>query len=154
MAIEHNAIPDNERHEPKGISTATANQVYFADGSGSGEWSHQKIVLNVHHDDLSSTTSHYVASPVAGNITRVDVVIDQSFTGSDTVVQVEIGGVAVTDGSVTFVQAGSAAGDVQTATPTSNNTLTAGSVISVVSDGGMTTSSCHAEISILVEVTS
>lgn len=154
MAIEHNAIPDNERHEPKGISTATANQVYFADGSGSGSWSYQKVVLNVHHDDLSSATTHYVVSPVAGNITRVDAVIDQLFTGSDTVVHLEIDGVAVTDGSVTFVQAGSAAGDVQSATPTSNNTLAAGSVISVVSDGGMTTSSCHAEISILVEVTS
>jgi len=39
VAIEHNAIADGERHEPKGIASATANQVYIADGAGSGSWS-------------------------------------------------------------------------------------------------------------------
>lgn len=38
MAIEHNAIADGERHEPKGIASATANQVYVADGAASGAW--------------------------------------------------------------------------------------------------------------------
>ncbi len=38
MAIEHNAIADGERHEPKGIASATANQVYVANGAGSGVW--------------------------------------------------------------------------------------------------------------------
>ena len=36
--INHSAIPDGQRHEPKGISTATAGQVYVATGSGSGTW--------------------------------------------------------------------------------------------------------------------
>jgi hypothetical protein len=36
--IQHSAIPDGQRHEPKGISTATANQVYVANGSASGSW--------------------------------------------------------------------------------------------------------------------
>lgn len=39
MAIEHDSIADGERHEPKGISGATAGQVYTADGAGSGSWS-------------------------------------------------------------------------------------------------------------------
>jgi hypothetical protein len=38
MTIQHSAIPDGQRHEPKGISTATAKQVYLADGSASGSW--------------------------------------------------------------------------------------------------------------------
>jgi len=36
MTIEHKNIPDAERHEPKGISTAAANTMYIANGLGSG----------------------------------------------------------------------------------------------------------------------
>ena len=38
MAIEHNVIPDAERHEPKGLSTALNGQMYMARGSDTGEW--------------------------------------------------------------------------------------------------------------------
>ena len=38
MAIEHNVIPDGERHEPKGLLTAQNGQVYIARGADSGEW--------------------------------------------------------------------------------------------------------------------
>jgi hypothetical protein len=38
MAIEHSSIVDGERHEPKGVESATAGQVYIADGAGSGVW--------------------------------------------------------------------------------------------------------------------
>lgn len=37
--IQHSSIPDGQRHEPKGISSATNKQVYVADGSASGAWS-------------------------------------------------------------------------------------------------------------------
>lgn len=37
--IQHASIPDGQRHEPKGISSATSKQVYVADGSASGAWS-------------------------------------------------------------------------------------------------------------------
>lgn len=38
MAIEHDAIPDGERHEPKGITTAAVDEAYIADGVTSGAW--------------------------------------------------------------------------------------------------------------------
>jgi len=38
MAIQHVNIADGNRHEPKGISTATASQVYLANGAQSGAW--------------------------------------------------------------------------------------------------------------------
>lgn len=38
MTIQHKDVPDAQRHEPKGISTATVDQVYVANGSGSGTW--------------------------------------------------------------------------------------------------------------------
>ena len=38
MAIEHVDISDPEIHEPKGISAASLNTAYIANGSGSGTW--------------------------------------------------------------------------------------------------------------------
>jgi hypothetical protein len=38
MTIEHKDIPDGNRHEPKGASTAPLNAVYVSDGAGSGSW--------------------------------------------------------------------------------------------------------------------
>lgn len=49
MAIEHDAIADGERHEPKGIASATSNQSYLADGAGSGAWSAN---LHTTHGDM------------------------------------------------------------------------------------------------------
>ncbi len=39
MTIEHKDLTDPQLHEPKGIATAQANQVYVANGVGSGSWS-------------------------------------------------------------------------------------------------------------------
>lgn len=36
--MEHRDIPDTERHEPKGASTAQVGTVYIADGNSSGDW--------------------------------------------------------------------------------------------------------------------
>lgn len=38
MSIQHSAIPDANLHEPKGVVSALAGQVYSANGSGSGTW--------------------------------------------------------------------------------------------------------------------
>lgn len=38
MTIEHKNIQEGGLHEPKGVSLATAGQVYEADGLGSGTW--------------------------------------------------------------------------------------------------------------------
>lgn len=38
MAVQHNAITDPDIHEPKGASTASADQIYVSDGTGSGDW--------------------------------------------------------------------------------------------------------------------
>lgn len=44
MAVEHVDITDPELHESKGVSTATVNQVYSANGTGSGTWQKVKNV--------------------------------------------------------------------------------------------------------------
>jgi hypothetical protein len=37
--VLHSALTTTDLHEPKGVSTATSNQTYVANGSGSGAWS-------------------------------------------------------------------------------------------------------------------
>lgn len=57
MTIQHSAIVDPDIHEPKGVATAEAAQVYVADGSGSGVWQStgniQQGVWDVHNGDLT-----------------------------------------------------------------------------------------------------
>ena len=38
MSVQHRLIPDVERHEPKGISSATSGQVYVSTTPGTGSW--------------------------------------------------------------------------------------------------------------------
>ena len=38
MTIQHKDVPDAQRHEPKGASTAVTRTVYHSDGAGSGSW--------------------------------------------------------------------------------------------------------------------
>lgn len=38
MTIQHKDLPEAQLHEPKGASTALADQVYTSDGAGSGSW--------------------------------------------------------------------------------------------------------------------
>ena len=163
--VQHNTMTGADLHEPKGVGSASANTVYVTDGAGSG--THQKIstaqidstfknlnlvTLNIHHDDLSTATSHFIVSPIAGTITKIYSVIDRSLAGSDTVLSFEIGGVAVTGGDITITQSGSAAGDVDSSTPSAANVVAAGQAIEVISDGGTSTGTAHAEITILMDV--
>src|SRR6056297_238378 len=36
--VEHSTLTTSDLHEPKGIDSANADEVYIADGSGSGDW--------------------------------------------------------------------------------------------------------------------
>lgn len=43
--IQHRDIPDAQRHEPKGASTAAAGTVYVSNGAGSGSWTNIESIL-------------------------------------------------------------------------------------------------------------
>lgn len=55
MTIEHNAIGAGEIHEPKGITAATVNEVYVADGASSGAW--KNIYLQGWEDQQDTATT-------------------------------------------------------------------------------------------------
>ncbi len=56
--IQHSTLAGSEVHEPKGVSTASANQVYVADGAGSGAWktAWNSWWWNYDHSASSATT--------------------------------------------------------------------------------------------------
>lgn len=72
---------------------------------------------------------------VKGRITRLRSVTDGALTTGDATITCAINGVAVTTGVITVTQAGSAAGDVDTAVPTALNEVNPGDVISFTVGG-------------------
>lgn len=160
MSIQHKDIPDGKRHEPKGASTAAANTVYVANGSGSGNWINQNalikngnfVTLNVTIPDVSTAGSYFIANPILGKISKIYVVLDNAISAANATVTAEINGVAVTGSSVTVAYSGSAAGSVFSSTPSGANTVNTGGAIEIITDGGSTTT-CVANVTILMDVT-
>jgi hypothetical protein len=81
----------------------------------------------------------WVVSPIAGVITSIRSVLYGAIGTADSVVTGSIGGVAITNGVLTVATAASAAGDVDTVSPTAARTVTAGQAIKFTSDGASST---------------
>ncbi len=137
MAL-HSALTDPELHEPKGASTAQAGEVYLADGLGSGSWVVPPYTVTGVIDDVSTASTIYLAIPYAGTVKKVVTVLAGSLTTANAIVTVR-NSAGTSMGTLTITQAGSAAGDVDTLTPVSNNTVTSDSRIQIDTDGGSDT---------------
>lgn len=137
MTVEHSALTGSDLHEPKGIASANSGELYVADGAGSGAFTEglNKVYLNVQVTDISTAASFWVVSPVAGTITKIYSVINGAIITADAILTAEIGGTLVTDSTVTIDQGTSAAGIVDSATPSAANTVTAGQAIEIITDG-------------------
>jgi hypothetical protein len=91
-----------------------------------------------------------IVSPVAGKITKVWSVSNAALAAGDATLTAKINATLVTGGVVTITQAGSVAGDVDSAAPTAANVVVPGDLISVTG-GGASTATATAEV--LVEIT-
>jgi len=164
--VEHKNLTGASLHEPKGAAAATADKIYVADGAGSGTW--EKItadsidtnsIKNVNEvslefviDDLSSAASHFLVLPWAGDITKIYSVTDTSIATTDTTLTSKIGGVAITGGVITIAFSGSAAGDVDSCTPSALNTVTEGQALEIVCGGETNTSGAHAHLTVVMDI--
>lgn len=86
--------------------------------------------------DGSAEATYYLLSPFAGTISSIQTVIDGVVSTADITVTGKIGSTAITNGVVTIATSGSAAGDVDVATPTAANVITAGAAMNFVVTGG------------------
>jgi hypothetical protein len=100
--------------------------------------------------NISAAASTWVVAPVAGTISKIWTVIDGAITVADAGVTFEIGGTAMTGGSITIANVASAAGTVDSCTPSALNVVTAGQAIEIVADGLSTDASAAV---VLFEIT-
>lgn len=138
MTILHKDIANADLHEPKGVSAAIAGSSYIATGGGTGTWTFAPSALTLDIANLDTVTDYYVVFPFAATITKIYSVIDGAILTANKTLTASIGGVAVTGGVVTIAFTGAAAGDVDVATPSAANTITAGAALKIAATGATT----------------
>lgn len=110
-----------------------------------------KIVLSVPDLDLVGANAEVkqIVAPVAGNISKIYSVINGALETGNATLTAAIGATPVTSGVITITQADSAAGDVDSATPSAANTVAVGDVISITV-GGTNDASKLAQVSLVI----
>jgi hypothetical protein len=149
----HSALTGTDLHEPKGVEAATADEVYVADGAGSGTW--QKITgdslddtdiqnpnnvyINAVLPDVSTPSSILVPAPSGCTFESAVLVLGAAITTANASVTFVRNDAASFGSAVTIVQAASAEGTTFTFTATTNQTITAPGYVKIVTDGGSDT---------------
>lgn len=166
MAIQHVDIADPDIHEPKGVSAASAETVYVADGAGTGAW--EKITLDqmdpttlyaaiqadLDDGDMAVTGRFFISGVIADISTSSSVIIP--IIQSCTVIGASVvlgGAITTADAAISFKNAAaasmgtditveftsSAKGDQYAFTATGNNVLVGPTWIEVATDGASDT---------------
>jgi len=153
MATEHDVITDPDIHEPKGVAAANAGEVYIADGAASGDWTAlnnaNKVYCYYTIDDVSTAASHWIVPGIAGDITSIKTVLHGAIATADAGLTFEIGGTLITSSAITITQSGSAAGDVDSSTPSAANTIAATDAVEIITDGASTNT---VKVTVTIEV--
>lgn len=85
--------------------------------------------------DVSTAGQIYVTPGFSGKIKNAYTALNGAIGTADAVLTLKIGGTAVTGGTITIAYTSSAAGDVDSCTPTAANTFTASQAIEIETDG-------------------
>lgn len=160
---EHNTLTGSSLHECKQISTAATSdsgKVITPSASTAGvgvlrsltwgEITSRKEYITVELDDISTASSTYVPTPAGGTVTKAWSVIHGAIATADSTLTIKPAGTAATGGTITVAYSGSAAGDIDSCTPTANNTVTAGGYIEVETDGASTNT---VRVTLTIEIT-
>jgi len=141
--VNHSSLTDPYLHEPKGAASASDGDVYVANGAGSGVWTAKETLIELsiegYLEDVSAVETVYVPMPFNATVVKVLTVLEGSISSADSTITVK-NSAGSSMGTLTIAHSGSAAGDVDTLSPTTNNTVTADSFITLESDGASTNS--------------
>ncbi len=102
--------------------------------ASSDELNEYAVTLDIPDGSLDAT--YYVICPHAGTISTINTVTDAAVSTADITITPKIGATAITDGVVTIATAGSAAGDLDSSTPSALNVVTAGQAVNFAVAGG------------------
>lgn len=147
----HKDLTGADLHEPKGISTASANTGYFANGAGSGTWKKigkdqidntsilntNKFKQTVFIADIGTAETILVPQANNSRLTLVTIILNGAITSADSILSIYKNS-ATTIGTLTVAYSGSGEGSTFTFTPVSNNTFNAGEYLKIVNDGAST----------------
>jgi len=90
--VQHSALTDTDGiHEPKGISTASSNQVYVANGSSSGNWKNLSNISGSgwgYYTNTTYTSTTYfqldnTEKTISFNLKSVETNLPVNFNGTD-----------------------------------------------------------------------
>lgn len=98
----------------------------------------QSRFITVQIEDVSTAGQKYVVPGFNGRIKSIHSVINGAIATADAVLTTKIGGTAVTNGAITIANSSSAAGDVDTATPSALNEFTSTDAVEVETNGAST----------------
>lgn len=139
--VNHSTLTDPYLHEPKGAASASSGDVYVANGAGSGAWTAKETLIELslegYLENVSAVEKVYVPIPFAGTVVKILTVLEAVISSANSTVTVK-NAAGSSMGTLTITASGSAAGDVDTLVPVSNNTVTADSFITIESDGAST----------------
>ena len=68
--VEHSTLSTTDLHEPKGIAGASADEVYVADGSGSGSWQILNPYGGIIYNDIAGSGTTFT-TPTAYTLLNV-----------------------------------------------------------------------------------
>lgn len=146
----HDELTENDLHENKGVSTAADNTVASATTNATvwrkvnANMIDTTTIFNINETlvtasiaDVSTAETIYVVFPFAVTIAKISTVLHGAITGADAVLTARnhSGG---SMGTITVANSGSAAGDIDSLTPASNNTIAANEKMSIETDGAST----------------
>ena len=97
-----------------------------------------EFYLTVKMTTVSTAGSTWIVCPVKAKINKIYSVLNGTIATADAAITVEIGGVAVTNAGITIAYSGSAAGDIDSSTPTAKNVVNAGQAIEIITSGAST----------------
>lgn len=137
MSTQHATLTGADVHESKGADDAATGTVAVADGAGSTDWKTVgNFVLTGKLTNIAdSTAALWLVSPFSGTVKSIYSAIDRAISTANCVLTATLDSVAITGGTLTITQSGSAAGDIDSAACTALNTITAGHAIKISSDG-------------------
>lgn len=112
--------------------------MYVADGAASGAWTALQDVYSGVITDVSTAETIYIPIANAGTVAKVVTVLEGAITTADATLTAK-NAAGTSMGTITVTQSGSAAGDVDTLAPVSNNTVAANDAITIETDGASST---------------
>lgn len=119
-------------------TTASSAELNTMDGITASTAELNQYVVTTSIVDLDTNATYYVVMPHAGTIDTISSVIHAQIATGDATITCNIGATPITGGAITVTQSGSAAGDVDTVSPSAAKTVTAGQAVNCAVTGSNT----------------